>query len=72
MVDDYIKRKEEIEKNSNYSVEEKKSMATKSEIETAQRIKRGLEASFGANVNVPGIPVGGGVSAAIKYNVDKP
>jgi energy-coupling factor transporter ATP-binding protein EcfA2 len=61
-VNDYNKRKEEIER-SNISIKEKEKELKKIEGETAKEINQGIKVSVG--VEVPGLPVG--LNAAIEY-----
>lgn len=65
-MNDYNKKKEEIEK-SDISVEEKKKEIKKVERETAKEVDKSIKGSIG--VSVPGIPVE--LKAAMEYNTHK-
>jgi hypothetical protein len=63
MVDDYIKRKTEIENSSSLTKDEEIRVA---KTEVAQGVRKELEASIG--VNIPGVPFG--LNAAFKYKIN--
>jgi len=63
MVENYNKKKAEIEKSNSSNKEEELNVA---KVEVAQGVKKEIEASIG--VNVPGVPVG--INAAFKYKIN--